>query len=120
MSEGQLTGEKPKNFSGKIERQVGNQTVGEVNVTIEDRIDRGGLVAFLRGLVVKDEHRRQGHGGALLDEAIQSSAVPIQQVEVFASNNGALKLYEKKGFKIIDERSLPNGDRLLTMERRNK
>ncbi len=113
MSEG-----SPKRFSGTLQKKVGKDVVGQINVSVEERPYEGGFIAFLRGLFVKPDRQGQGIGSSLVDEAIEKSGTDIQQVEVFESNKNAMKLYEKKGFTPLDVKDLPNGDKIIVMQRK--
>jgi len=58
----------------------------------------GGTLA----MSVARTHRRRGIGGALLDELIRwasNHGVTRLELETFANNAGAIRLYEKVGFR---------------------
>ena len=75
-------------------------------------------------MAVSPEYRRKGVGDALMEvmlKVTEESGVLSHTLEVRKSNAGALRLYEKHGFKIAGERKgyyEDNGEDALIMWRR--
>jgi ribosomal protein S18 acetylase RimI-like enzyme len=69
---------------------------------IGDTWRTGQRVAELESLAVSESHRGRGIGGALLDridEALEELGVRDVFVGALAGNEGALRLYERRGFR---------------------
>lgn len=76
---------------------------GEVCGTIQGLRDRGGLGA-VQNLGITPRHRGQGLGTLLLHRALtgfQAVGLPRAYLEVTAQNVGALRLYQRLGFRIV-------------------
>jgi ribosomal protein S18 acetylase RimI-like enzyme len=70
--------------------------------------DYGGLLTFIDELFIKETHRGQGHGTKFIKHLIQikyNKSVAFF-LEVRPSNQKALDLYQRLGFKNIDNRVL--------------
>jgi ribosomal protein S18 acetylase RimI-like enzyme len=68
------------------------------------RIVRGAEI-YIGGMQVLPEYRGRGLGTAILESLIEESeqtSKPIR-LEVFHNNQQALDLYEKVGFKVVEE-----------------
>ncbi|MBS6207783.1 MAG: ribosomal protein S18-alanine N-acetyltransferase [Firmicutes bacterium] len=78
----------------------------------------------ITNVAVSPEYRRKGVGDALMEvmlKVTEESGVLSHTLEVRKSNAGALRLYEKHGFKIAGERKgyyEDNGEDALIMWRR--
>ncbi|MEN3280459.1 MAG: hypothetical protein V7607_1599 [Solirubrobacteraceae bacterium] len=69
---------------------------------IGDTWRTGERIAELESLAVRDSHRGQGIGSALLDaidEALEAQGIRDIFVGVLAGNEGALRLYARRGFR---------------------
>jgi ribosomal protein S18 acetylase RimI-like enzyme len=111
-----------KFFSGRVTQQQGEEVVGHVDVTIEDRQDedgRIGPIAFLRGLFVNPEKRRGGIGAEILSEAERRAGTDVFQVEVFL-DNPAFDLYKRQGYSVVQTLPQPGGQKLLIMQKRRR
>jgi ribosomal protein S18 acetylase RimI-like enzyme len=84
---------------------------------------------YINGLAVRPEHRGNGIGSKLLyksrHRALEAGTARIT-VEVFEQNEGALRLYQRQGFRIFDRRAaVPHpchsysGDILLLVQNLN-
>ncbi|HVG81803.1 MAG TPA: GNAT family N-acetyltransferase [Methylomirabilota bacterium] len=60
---------------------------------------------FINGLAVRPEHRGNGIGSKLLyksrQRALEARTARVS-VEVFAQNEGALRLYQRHGFRVLE------------------
>lgn len=82
---------------------------------------RGSQVARIYSLAVDPGSRRQGLGEALLAAAEQLAAARacrVMRLEVRASNRAAIKLYERRGFRLHDRRNAyyEDGETALVLE----
>lgn len=72
-------------------------------------------------LAVSPEFRRRGHGGVLLQHALQELAKNVRLVElqVRVTDKDAVEFYEKWGFKVCStiRRYYPDGEDALVMRR---
>ena len=77
---------------------------------------------YINMLAAYPEYREQGVGSALLDECEQlarAANCTLISIEVFGSNSGALRLYQRHGFEQVESRQMvasdyhPAGDVLL-------
>jgi ribosomal protein S18 acetylase RimI-like enzyme len=90
------------NIRGKIPQYVaddGDRVVGWCDIT-PSKGDGFTHVGRL-GMGVLDGYRGKGYGTRLMEEAIQAaknSGIERIELEVYASNVPAIKLYEKRGF----------------------
>jgi ribosomal protein S18 acetylase RimI-like enzyme len=77
---------------------VDNQPVGRLRVVRGEEI-------YIGGIQILPEYRGRGIGTALLKNLIEEStkASKTIRLEVFHNNLQALRLYEKVGFKVIEE-----------------
>jgi ribosomal protein S18 acetylase RimI-like enzyme len=69
---------------------------------IGDTWRTGERVAELESLAVRESHRGRGIGGALLDridEALEAKGIRDVFVGALSGNEGALRLYERRGFR---------------------
>jgi ribosomal protein S18 acetylase RimI-like enzyme len=69
---------------------------------IGDTWRTGQRIAELESLAVRESHRGHGIGGALLDrvdETLQAQGIRDVFVGALAGNEGALRLYERRGFR---------------------
>ena len=84
---------------------------------------------YINGLAVRPEHRGNGIGSKLLyksrQRAIEAGTARVT-VEVFEQNEGALRLYQRQGFRVLDRRpAVPHpchpysGDILLLVQNLN-
>lgn len=70
-------------------------------------IDHGPADLELRRLYVLADHRGRGTGGLLMEAALdQMDAAPRVFLDVWEKNLGAIRFYERFGFKAIGERRL--------------
>jgi ribosomal protein S18 acetylase RimI-like enzyme len=84
---------------------------------------------YINGLAVRPEHRGNGIGSKLLYKSRQralDAGTARVTVEVFDQNEGALRLYQRQGFRILDRRpAVPHachpysGDILLLVQNLN-
>ncbi|HEX6102921.1 MAG TPA: GNAT family N-acetyltransferase [Alphaproteobacteria bacterium] len=84
---------------------------------------------YINGLAVRPEHRGNGIGSKLLYKSRQralDAGTARVTVEVFEQNEGALRLYQRQGFRILDRRpAVPHpchpysGDILLLVQNLN-
>jgi ribosomal-protein-alanine N-acetyltransferase len=78
-------------------------------------VDSGEMIGFIAGdprqangvgwiatLAVDPRYQRRGIGAALLRECEQQFDLPIIKLTVRASNHGAIALYERTGYRIVD------------------
>ncbi|MCA1319087.1 GNAT family N-acetyltransferase [Bacillus tianshenii] len=66
----------------------------------------GKKVAWNGGTGVATEYRRKGIGKLLIDKALEiyeEADVEVSTLEAITENTKAISLYEKKGYKIVDE-----------------
>lgn len=56
---------------------------------------------WIEDLYVKEEYRGMGLGGRLLDYIIENHRDCIFRLEAEEENKGAIKLYERYGFKVL-------------------
>lgn len=82
---------------------------------------RGSKVARIYSLAVDPGSRRHGLGEALLAAAEQYAAARacrVMRLEVRASNRAAIKLYERRGFRLHDRRKAyyEDGETALVLE----
>lgn len=77
---------------------VEGQPVGRLRVVRGEEI-------YIGGMQILPEYRGRGLGTAILEDLIEESKEASKQIrlEVFHSNLQALHLYEKVGFKVIEE-----------------
>ena len=77
---------------------------------------------YVNMLAAYPRFRGQGHGSALMAEVgrqAQAAGCELISIEVFAINQGALRLYQRLGYEIVERRPmiasayLPAGDVLL-------
>ena len=77
---------------------------------------------YINMLAAYPDYRGQGAGSALLtecDRQAQAAGCELISIEVFASNTGALRLYQRHGFEQVESRPMvasdyhPAGDVLL-------
>ena len=64
---------------------------------------------YVNMLATYPEYRGQGLGGALMqsvEEQAHTAACSLISIEVFANNHGALRLYQRLGFNIVDRRPI--------------
>jgi GNAT superfamily N-acetyltransferase len=69
---------------------------------IPDTWRTGARIGELESLAVRESHRGQGIGSALLDavdEAFEAQGINDVIVGALAGNEGALRLYERRGFR---------------------
>jgi GNAT superfamily N-acetyltransferase len=57
------------------------------------------------GIMVSDKHRRMGFGDFIMNDLISNKDVDSIYLSVDKINLSAIKLYLKKGFKMIEEKS---------------
>ena len=90
-----------KNFKGEIIIDTDkNKLIG--NVFVNCTKEKG----FITNLEVKKEYRRQGFGTMLLNDAIKKYKAIDLTVDI--SNETAIKMYEKYGFKKISLTTINN------------
>lgn len=94
--------------------ELDGEVVGELVIFTEKNIRLRHVVSF--GIAVDIKHSGKGIGKQLIlfcqDYAFQWLAAARLELEVFASNNSAIKLYEKLGFEIEGKKrsaALKNG-----------
>jgi len=85
----------------------GDRTVGSVTIDGSDPRAPEGLL-HLRWFILGEGSRGQGLGGALIDEALafsRASGRPGVYLETFAGLEAARRLYDRAGFRLVEERS---------------
>ena len=86
--------------------EIDSQLVGELNC--KGGVRRATRHAVTLGISVRQEWRGQGIGAALMAEAIrwarQSDVVRRIELQVYARNEPAIRLYQKFGFEIEGRR----------------
>ncbi len=82
-----------------------NEIFRKCEVTVAEKL--GAVVGyistqegFISGLWVHPDHHRQGIGTALLNHAISTWPGPLE-LWVFEANHGAIRLYERHGFRTV-------------------
>ena len=84
--------------------EVGGEVVGFADVMVYPDLTHGALAAELMGLVVREDHRRQGIARVLLDEACQLAAereVGEFHICTEQENVIAQRLYASRGAEVV-------------------
>jgi RimJ/RimL family protein N-acetyltransferase len=101
-----LAGYEAADNSVFLVAEIDSQLVGQLNCKGGAR--RATHHAVVLGMSVRQEWRGQGIGAALLTEAIrwarQSGLVSRIELQVYARNEAAIRLYQKFGFEIEGRR----------------
>ena len=81
------------------------------------RASSDAYTCFIGKLMVKPEHQEKGYGGQLLTEI--EKIWPHRRYELFTSDKSAknLKLYEKMGYKLFQERQVTPNLRFIFLEK---
>ena len=69
-------------------------------------LSTGDTMAFVYNLVVRPEHRRRGHGAAIMTAAARRCRElgnPVLGLNVFAHNPGARALYDRLGYRVTHD-----------------
>jgi ribosomal-protein-alanine N-acetyltransferase len=76
-------------------------------------------IAWIATLAVDPRHQRRGVGSALLRECESRLKLPLVKLTVRVSNQGAISLYEKEGYRSVDiwKRYYRDGEDGLVMEK---
>jgi len=118
----------PDPYSRLLFRWFGVTTGNGFIVACRERV-LGYLISEIRGgqghivsMAVDPEHRRKGIGEALLREAIARMESKVHEVylEVRATNEAAIRLYEKHSFKmtgVVLKGYYPDGESAVVMSR---
>ena len=101
-----LLEELPEAF---IVAEISSKIVGYIMCKMEHGFSNFIKLGFVKKghvvyIAVLDEHRRKGFGSVLVNEAIKGvKTIQCSELylEVWCSNNDAVRLYEKLGFSII-------------------
>jgi ribosomal protein S18 acetylase RimI-like enzyme len=85
--------------------EINSKIVGDINVNI-GRLQKDKHTASF-GMGIIKEYRKMGIGSALVEDAlkwIKEKGIEKISISVFSSNEAALSLYEKYGFKVEGKR----------------
>lgn len=91
--------------------QVNEKVVAVLSYSVEDK------TLTIARLVVHPEFSRRGIGQALLEEVLKHPIVKHFVVGTAQKNIPAIKLYEKHGFTITQQQTLPDGLVLVRLEK---
>lgn len=70
---------------------------------------------LLSDVFVREEYRRQGYALKMLNEVLKEANPEKQAVFITLINNNLSRLYEKLGFRLIDDGTMVNNTRLNSL-----
>ncbi len=99
-----------------MKTQFDHRDEGNINGSITIEPNKKGPGQYIRNLFVGETSRKKGIGTKLLERAIESSQGPFF-LEVEESNEVAIQMYKKQGFRIVEKIRAKNGTVYIKMRR---